>query len=65
MRSYLVLSGVLFGVVALLHLLRLLYGWPAQLGDVAVPLWVSGPGLLIPGALCVWAFTLVRGVRDP
>jgi hypothetical protein len=65
MRSYLVVSGLLFGAVALLHLLRLIYGWPAGVGTVSMPLWVSTIGLVVAGALCVWAFALVRGVKDP
>jgi len=65
MRAYLLISGVLFGAVAVLHLLRLLYGWPAQVGALAMPLWVSVIGLIAAGLLCVWAFALVRDVRDP
>jgi hypothetical protein len=65
MRAYLLISGVLFGAVAVLHLLRLLYRWPAQIAAVAMPLWVSGIGLIVAALLCVWAFALVRGVRDP
>ena len=65
MRAYLVVSGVLFGAVAVLHLLRLLYGWPAQVGAVAMPLWVSVIGLIVAAMLCLWAFALVRAVRDP
>ena len=65
MRAYLVISGVLFGAVAVLHLLRLLYGWPAQVGAVAMPLWVSIIGLIVAAVLCLWAFALVRAVRDP
>lgn len=65
MRTYLVISGVVFGAVALTHLLRLIYGWPARLGAVDVPMWISAVGLVIPGALCVWAFALARAVKDP
>jgi hypothetical protein len=65
MRSYLVVSAVLFGAVALLHLLRLIYGWPAVIGTTAMPLWVSVVGLVVAGALCVWGFVLARGVKDP
>jgi hypothetical protein len=63
MQSYLVLSAVVFGAVACVHLLRLIFGWPAQVGELAVPLWISVPGLLGPGALCIWALALARGLR--
>ena len=61
MRNYLVISAVVFGAVAFVHLLRLIFGWPAQVGELAIPLWISVAGLLLPGALCVWALALVRG----
>jgi hypothetical protein len=63
MRTYLVVSGLLFGAVALLHLLRLIYGWPVQIGAEVVPMWISAIGLAVTGALCIWAFALARGVR--
>ncbi len=31
-RAYLVISGIIFGVVAVLHLLRLVNDWSFQLG---------------------------------
>jgi hypothetical protein len=65
MRAYLLSSGLLFALVALLHLLRLLYGWSAQIAGVSVPLWLSVVGLVVPALLCAWALALVRGVRDP
>lgn len=63
MRGYLMVSGILFGAVAAAHLLRLIYGWQVQIGAQAVPMWVSAIGLVVAGALCVWAFGLARGRR--
>ena len=57
-RSYLVASGLLFGAVTLLHLLRLVYAWPAQIGTWSVPLWISWVGVVAAAALCTWAFRL-------
>lgn len=60
MRYYLQVSGTLFGLIALGHLLRLLYRMPAELGQWVVPLWVSVIGLLLPAMLALWGFRLVR-----
>jgi D-alanyl-D-alanine carboxypeptidase len=60
MRSYLWVSGLLFGAVSLLHLLRLAYGWPAQIGGWTVPLELSWIGMIVAAALCAWAFALAR-----
>jgi hypothetical protein len=58
MRPYLWISGLLFGAVALVHILRLAYGWPAQIGGWTVPLEVSWLGVVVAGALCAWGLTL-------
>src|SRR5438034_1435402 len=63
MRAYLRISGVLFGVITLLHILRLLLHWSAQIADWAVPAWVSWIAMLGAAALCTWAFRLVRQDR--
>ena len=60
MRFYLRASGALFGLIALGHLLRLLYRVPAEIGQWVIPLWVSVIGLLVPAAFALWAFRLVR-----
>jgi hypothetical protein len=55
---YLVISGVIFGVVALLHFLRVVNGWAFEVGPWSVPMWVSWLGTVGPAVLCVWAFRL-------
>lgn len=62
MRAYLGVSGAIFGLIALGHILRLAFGWPAQVADWIVPLWVSWVAVLLMGALAIWAFRLGRRV---
>lgn len=59
-RCYLVLSGVIFGVVGLLHLVRVVADWALVMGPWSVPMAISWLGILVPGALCAWAWTLAR-----
>ena len=54
--KYVRVSGVVFGVVALVQALRLFRQWPVQVGPFAVPVWFSWIALLIAGGLCIWAF---------
>lgn len=63
MNAYLRIAGAVFGIYALFHLLRLLLGWPAQVSNWAIPVWASAVGLLLNGALCVWAFRLSAKLR--
>ena len=58
MRTYLQISGGVFGVIALLHVFRLLLDWPAQIAGWAVPSWISWVAILAAGALSLWAFRL-------
>ena len=60
MRTYLLVTGLVFGAVTLLHILRLAYAWPAQIGGWTVPLELSWFGVVVAGALCAWAFALAR-----
>lgn len=64
MNAYLRIAGVVFGIYALFHLLRLLLGWPAQVSSWAIPVWASAVGLLLNGALCAWAFRLPAKLRS-
>jgi len=56
--AYNTITAVLFLVVALLHLLRIIFGWPAQIGDVSIPLWVSWLALVVTAALAYFGFRL-------
>jgi hypothetical protein len=59
-RTYLLASATVFGIVALVHVLRLCNGWPAQLGPVSIPLAASWLGVAVPGALSACGFLLLR-----
>lgn len=60
MRTYLIISGTLFALIALLHLARLMLHWPAVIATWTVPGWVSLIGFLVAGGLSFWAFRLAR-----
>jgi hypothetical protein len=47
------IASVLLGIVALLQLLRVVFGVSAIIGGFAVPLWFSMFGFLIPGILSI------------
>ena len=59
-KVYLMVSGSLFALVALLHLLRIVFNWQAVIGGWTVPMWLSWIGLAVTATLCVWAYGLVR-----
>ena len=54
--KYAVVSGVVFGVVAVLQAVRALYQWPVHIGGVDIPVSGSWVAAVVAGGLCVWAF---------
>lgn len=55
-QIYCLVSGVIFAVVALFHLLRLLNAWAVQIGPFAIPTALSVFGLVFSALLSLWAF---------
>ena len=51
---------MLLAAVSLAHLLRIVFEIPVTVADVAVPMWVSGLGVVVPGLL---AWLLFKGSR--
>ena len=59
MKKYLLTTGTIFGLFALGHLAELLVEWRPPASD---PWFMAGMALiiLVSGALCVWAFRLLK-----
>ena len=62
-NSYEAVSGTAFGIVALGHVVRLLFSWPVHIGQQDIPIWFSIVGLVLAGALCFWALRIL-GTSD-
>jgi hypothetical protein len=60
MRAYLLLTTVLFSIIALVHLMRFALGWTAVVGTWTVPLSVSLFAIVICVLLAFWGFNLMR-----
>ena len=46
--------------VAIMHLLRIIFGWQVEIGGLSIPFWVSWLGVLVAGALAYLGFTQNR-----
>ncbi len=55
-RAPLIVSGVVFSLVALIHLLRLIYQWDVIVAGQAVPMSLSVAGLIVAVILALWMF---------
>ena len=57
MKPFTLVAIAVFGLMALMHLLRLFLGWEVSFNGLIIPLWASVLGFLIAGGL---AFGLWR-----
>ena len=55
-RAYCVVSGILFALLAVAHLVRAVLATPVRVGNTAIPVSLSVIGLVVAGALAAWAF---------
>ena len=51
-------AGTVFGIIALIHLLRLITGISVIIGGEPLPMWVNIVGLLATGFRCAWLWSL-------
>ena len=55
MKPFSTIAAVVFAIVALVHLLRLVYAWEVTFAGWVVPMWVSVLGLIVAGGLAAAA----------
>lgn len=51
-------AGAIFGIVAVLHLLRIITGTTVIIATCSLPIWVNVMGLLVTGFLSGWLLWL-------
>lgn len=59
-KTALLVSGIIFLVVSILHLARYLMKLEVKVGTWVVPVWSSLIGFLFAGLISLWMFTLIR-----
>ena len=59
-KGYLLATAVLFSVIAVLHVLRIVYRWPVSIDGWSPDLWVSWAGVVLAGFLAWQGFRLAR-----
>ena len=59
-RTFSLIAGIVFGLVALAHVLRIVLGWSVVIQDFSVPMWPSGLAVVVFGYLAYEGFRLAR-----
>jgi hypothetical protein len=57
-KSFHLIAGTIFALVALLQALRIYMGWPVVIGGWNAPMWVSWIAIVVAGSLSYFALTL-------
>ena len=65
MQRYVQVSGLLFGLVTIGHLLRVVRRWPLLIAGFPVPALVSLVVLVVTGLMAVWAWRLLSRPQVP
>jgi hypothetical protein len=55
-KTFCMLAGIIFTLVALFHAVRIYMEWPVMIGDWSAPKWVSWIALIVAGGLAVIGF---------
>lgn len=62
MKPAALITCLFLALVAVMHLLRLVFAIPIMAGDVPIPLWLSVLGVVGPGALAAWLWREQRPI---
>jgi hypothetical protein len=60
-KQFSLVAGVVFAIVALLHLLRVALGWQVVIGEFSVPMWFSWIGIIVAPTLSYFGLRNARG----
>ena len=59
-NKYHLVSGVIFGLIAVGQAVRAFAQVPVHVGSLEIPIWASWVAMIVTGSLCVWAFRSKR-----
>ncbi len=58
------IAGIIFFLVAILHLLRIITEAPILVSGYLLPIWVNWMGFVVTGLLSVWFWWISRPKKD-
>ena len=59
-KTFSLVTGAIFSVIAVLHLLRAVLGWNAVIGSFTIPMWLSWVAIVAAAFLAYNAFKLAK-----
>ena len=59
-KAFSLVAGLFFSLIAVGHLLRIVYSWPLQIADWPAPMWASWLAVIVAGFLGIAGLQLSR-----
>ena len=59
-RTFAFTAGLIFGLIALVHLVRICFGWSIVIESWSIPIWISWIGFIIASGLAYFGLRTVR-----
>lgn len=56
-------AGLIFTLVALVHLLRIFFQFEVVVSGYILPMWLSVAGILVSSFLAIWMFRAIKSGR--
>ena len=56
-KTFHLIAGLVFAVIALVQALRIVMGWSVVIGGWSAPMWISWVAIIVAGGLSYLAFT--------
>jgi len=53
MKPFTTIAVIFFAVICIVHVLRLIFGWEANINGMTIPMWISILGALVSAVLAV------------
>jgi hypothetical protein len=59
-KDFTMVAKVLFSLIAVAHLMRSVLGWPVEINDMSVPVWISYIAVVLFGYLAYSGYKLTK-----
>jgi len=59
-KTYFKVTSLIFLIIAVLHLLRAVYGWEAVINGYTIPVWASWVAVLVAGFLAFRGYQMSK-----
>jgi len=53
MKPFTTIAVIFFAIICIVHVLRLIFGWEANINGMTIPMWISILGALVSAVLAV------------